>query len=249
MRELSARRLNRALLARQLLLHRPRLSVVQAVERVGGLQAQYAPSAYIGLWSRLAAFERSHLTGALERRRVVQGTLMRVTIHIVSARDYPLLVAAIAEPRRASWLKARKDVAARDVEAAARRVQKLLGGEPRSRAELGDGLDATTWNGVGMWLDLVRVPPSGTWERRRADLYAAADDWLGASDATAEAGCEHLLRRYLGAFVPTTLNDTANWAGVPARSSSTRRRRTRSRPFWSTGPSPAAGASSARRRR
>jgi Winged helix DNA-binding domain len=77
LRVLTERELNRALLARQLLLERARLSLPRALERVGGLQAQYAPSMYIGLWSRVAGFERPQLTRALERRSVVQATLMR----------------------------------------------------------------------------------------------------------------------------------------------------------------------------
>ena len=64
------------------------------LEQMGGLQAQYAPSMYIGLWSRLDGFERAALTRALEAREVIQGTLMRSTIHLVSAADYwPLAVA------------------------------------------------------------------------------------------------------------------------------------------------------------
>ena len=85
---LSTRRLNRALLDRQLLLGRARISIGNALERVGGLQAQYAPSPYVRLWSMLEGFERDDLTRALERRRAVQGTLMRSTIHLVSPHDY-----------------------------------------------------------------------------------------------------------------------------------------------------------------
>jgi hypothetical protein len=92
----------------------------------------------------------------------------------------------------------------------------MLAEGPRRRAEVVEelGLDASTWNGVGLWLDLVRAPPSGTWEQRRADLYAAADEWLGPSDATGEGGLEHLLRRYLGAFGPASVKDAAAWAGL-----------------------------------
>ena len=98
-RVLTQRELNRALLARQLLLARRRLALPRALERIGGLQAQYAPSMYIGLWSRLEGFRRDDLTRALERRAVVQGTLMRATIHLVSAGDYwPF---AARRPRRA----------------------------------------------------------------------------------------------------------------------------------------------------
>src|SRR5919206_346552 len=87
-RTLTRLELNRALLARQLLLERARLPLPRALERIGGIQAQYAPSMYIGLWSRLDGFERDALTRALERRSVVQATLIRSTIHLVSRRGY-----------------------------------------------------------------------------------------------------------------------------------------------------------------
>src|SRR5439155_26519640 len=70
---------------------------------------------------------------------------------------------------------------------------------------------------VGLWLDLVRVPPSGTWERRRADLLAAAQDWIGPDDATEAPGLERLVQRYLGAFGPAAPTDIASWSGVRAR--------------------------------
>jgi hypothetical protein len=174
---------------------------------------------YIGLWSRLDGFQRDDLTRALERRSVAQGTLMRVTIHLVSARDFPVLAEGVREQRRAWWARAHGGRAdKRKIAAAAKKARSLLAKGPRRRAELAEelGADSVTWNGVGMWLDLVRVPPSGTWEQRRADLYALADDWLGESEATAEQGLELLVRRYLSGFGPGSLKDLANWAGLPA---------------------------------
>lgn len=181
-RTLTERQLNRALLARQLLLERAEMPLARAIERIGGLQTQYAPSGYIGLWSRLSGFERADLTRALERRRVIQGTLMRATIHMVTARDYAPMEAAVRESRRAWWLRAsRKATEAAVIEADAARVRALLAGGPRRRKDVVDelGMDSVAWNGAVLWLDLVRVPPSGTWEQRRADLYALAQDWLG----------------------------------------------------------------------
>jgi hypothetical protein len=99
-RVLSTRELNRALLARQLLLQRSPLPIEDALEQVAGLQAQYAPSPYIGLWSRLRDFHRDELTRALEDRRAVQATVMRSTIHVVSAADYPPFTEAIRSARR-----------------------------------------------------------------------------------------------------------------------------------------------------
>src|SRR5919198_5141061 len=107
-RVLMQRELNRAVLARQLLLERSTLSIPRALERVAGLQMQYAPSGYVGLWTRLEGFSRDDLTRALERRSVAQGTLMRATIHLVSKRDYPILNAAVRDARREDWLRARR---------------------------------------------------------------------------------------------------------------------------------------------
>src|ERR671919_2956633 len=115
MRTLTRRELNRALLARQLLLERARTPIPRALERIGGIQAQYAPSMYIGLWSRLDGFERAALTRALERRAVVQATLLRSTIHLVSARDYWPWAIAVRASRREPWLRLAPD-APRDAE-------------------------------------------------------------------------------------------------------------------------------------
>jgi hypothetical protein len=104
-RVLSVRELNRALLARQLLLERSKLSLVKALERIAGIQAQYAPSSYIGLWSRLERFALRDLTRALEQRRVLQGTLLRSTIHLVSAGDYWPFALGSRAARQAAWLR------------------------------------------------------------------------------------------------------------------------------------------------
>jgi Winged helix DNA-binding domain len=219
-RILTERELNRALLARQLLLERAKLSVPKALERVGGLQTQDSKSGYIGLWSRLAGFERDDLTQALERKTVVQATLMRITIHTVSSRDYPLLAEGVRHLRRESWKKGHaRRVDAKKMPAVAERVGRVLEEGPRWRREVVDelGLDSAQWNGVGMWVDLVRVPPSGTWERPRADLYATAESWLGPPKSSEEEGRELLLRRYLGGFGPASLKDAANWAGLPPK--------------------------------
>ncbi len=216
---LTERGLNRALLARQLLLERADLTIPRALERLGGLQTQYALSAYVGLWSRLGRFERADLTRALERRTVVQATALRSTIHMVTPRDYHLFMAGIRESRRRWWLRIRgHSTQARRMRTLASRLRAILADGPRRRAELVEllGIDATTWNGLASWVDLVRVPPSGTWDRRRADLYALAEDWIGSSDATEDEGLEHLVRRYLGGFAPATVADIASWAGVPS---------------------------------
>ena len=82
------------------------------------------------------------------------------------------------------------------------------------QADLYALVDPTLRNGIGLWLDLVRVPPSGTWERRRADLYGLAEQWVGPSRVTEDHGIRLLVRRYLGAFGPARRAEIADWAGL-----------------------------------
>lgn len=217
MRTLSERELNRALLARQLLLERARVPIPDALELMGCLQAQYAPSMYVGLWSRVEGFGRNHLTRALGEREVVQGTLMRVTIHLVSRADYWPLALAVRAARRALWLRStRHAVSAEDLAASAMVVRERVREGPIRRTDLDQLVGKDRSIGVGLWEDLVRVPPSGTWERRRADLYGAAEDWLGPPppDLTVESATGHLVRRYLRGFGPATAADVAQWGGL-----------------------------------
>ena len=213
-RVLGQRALNRALLARQLLLERAPLSIADAIEQVGGLQTQYAPSGYVGLWSRLAGFRREALTEALEDRIVIQATLMRTTIHMVSRREFWRYAAGVRQARRAWALRTPGQAAGEPemVEAAAR-IRAALADGPRSVKELGE-LGAGFVGSLGLWVDLVRVPPSGTWDRRRADRLALAEDWVGPCDATEAEGLEHLIRAYLRAFGPAGWRDIASWAGI-----------------------------------
>jgi Winged helix DNA-binding domain len=219
-RVLTTREINRAVLARQGLLARHAASLPRVLERVGGIQAQYAPSMYIGLWSRMEGLERAALTRALEARTVVLATLMRSTIHLVSARDFWPFADAVRGARRAWWQRVtRPRPSDAEMTAAAARLRAALAGGPLRRAEVEALLGTPVARGIGMWTDLVRAPPSGTWERRRADIYAAAEDWVaradGDEDERARVGGAHLVRRYLAAFGPAPAADAARWAGVP----------------------------------
>jgi hypothetical protein len=215
-RVLSARELNRALLARQLLLERSTLSVPRVLEQVGGIQAQYAPSSYVRLWTNLRRFRMADLDRLLEDRTVVQGTLMRSTIHLVSASDYWPIAEGIGPSRQEWWHRTwGKEFSRTEMDRIAASLDAELAGRVWPRKQL-DGLmrshSTTVWSGA--WVALIRVPPSGTWKRRRADLFQRAAEWIGPSTANEDQGLELLLRRYLGGFGPARLADVASWAGV-----------------------------------
>ncbi len=89
-RVLTLKELNRATLARQLLLERKKIGVLPAIERLAGLQAQWHPSPYVGLWSRVTGFKREALEAAILRGDVIKPTVMRGTLHLVTIRDYPV---------------------------------------------------------------------------------------------------------------------------------------------------------------
>jgi hypothetical protein len=216
-RVLIERELNRAVLARQLLLERATVPIPRALERMCGLQDQYAPNGYIGLWTRLAGFRRDDLTRALVRKTVIQATLMRATIHLVSRRDYWPMAMAIDEPLREWWFRAtRRRSEERRLCAIDKRGRELLGQGPERKKEILTelGLSTADFAGVGLWTQLVRVPPSGTWEQRRADLFGTAERWIGPPTATADEGRALLVRRYLGGFGPATRADISSFTGL-----------------------------------
>jgi hypothetical protein len=212
-RVLTPRHLNRALLQRQLLLERSSLAIPEAMEQVGGLQTQYAPSGYVGLWTRIAGFQRESLTAAIEDRSVVQATLLRTTIHMVSGREFWRYAMGVRQARRTWALRIPGPADEAALVAAAETMRAALADGPRTVKELG-AIGAGFVGNLGLWVDLVRVPPSGTWERRRADRLGLAEDWVGPPDATEREGLEHLVRAYLRGFGPAGWKDIASWAGI-----------------------------------
>lgn len=215
-RVLTQRELNRALLARQLLLERGRSSLPRTLERIGGIQAQYAPSMYVGLSTRVDVLERGTLTRALQRRTVAQGTLVRATIHLVSRADYWPFAVAIRQTRRAWWLRVNRIADPGPLQAAAGRLRKALADGPLRWKEI-QSLLGEHARGVGIYVDLVRVPPSGTWERPRADLYTTAEQWLGREDVGEAEARDLVVRRYLAGFGPARRTEIADWAGLDVK--------------------------------
>jgi Winged helix DNA-binding domain len=211
---LSQRALNRSLLARQLLLDRATLSIPAALSRMAGIQNQYAPNAYLRLWSCLEGFRRDDLTRAYE---VVQGTLMRGTIHSVARDDYRLFLGAIQRTQREWGARATKAPPMLDRSAALARARAALVTGPMKRPALAALLreeHQAVRQSVDTDLAILRVPPSGTWERRRADLCALADDVIGRGEVPEEVALPALVRRYLAAFGPASMTDVASFVGM-----------------------------------
>jgi len=218
-RVLTQRELNRTTLARQLLLRRERLSPTRAIERLAGLQAQLPSSPYLALWARLEGFERSALERALMRRSVVKALLMRATMHLVSARDYPLLDAAVREAR--TLIRARGTEAPPDE--LVRRIVALARERPRTRTEIMQalGLDSRTQDSheirMLFWVmalgRLEQTPESAFYAFRGSPTYEGRDhEHPPRAEATTFA-----IRRYLNAFGPATRADVSQWSGVPIR--------------------------------
>jgi hypothetical protein len=215
---LTEAQLRATLLHRQGLLARAPAdaSIADVIDAMGGIQDQYAPSGYVALWTRIEAFQRAALTRALEDRSVVQATTLRVTIHLHSAAVFWRYAMGVRQARRTWWLRLQKGALTEgEVAAKAERLRAALADGPRDVKAI--GADAAGFIGNhGLWVDLVRVPPSGTWERRRADRLALAEQWIGPPDRTEAEGRRHLVEAYLRAFGPAPWTDIATWAGVPA---------------------------------
>jgi hypothetical protein len=216
-RVLTQRELNRAVLARQGLFEPKTGTIPRTLAAIGGLQAQYAPSMYVGLWSRMRGVERDALTRALERRSVVQATLMRITIHLVARPEFWAFALATRAARRESWLRAMRGGAdAETMRELAERVREHLARSERiTRAQLDELVGKQHAIGVGLWIDLVRVPPAGTWERRRAEVYATAHDWVGPPPDLGEVeAIAQVVRSYLAGFGPASRADVGSYTGL-----------------------------------
>jgi hypothetical protein len=219
---LTARALNRALLARHGLLERTAAPALDTVERLVGLQAQVPENPYVALWSRLERFEPAELSALVAERRAVRAQLMRATIHLVSARDYavlqPLTRGVLAQVFKNGFLRRLGGAAVEEVIAAG---VELLAERPRTRAELAAAL-ASRWpnadppalaQAVTFHAPLVQVPPRGLWGATGQATWALAEDWLGAP-VDGAAPPEAVVRRYLAAFGPATVADMRTWSGV-----------------------------------
>jgi hypothetical protein len=226
-RALTAAELNRATLARQLLLERVRLDPVVATERIGGLQAQEPASPYIGLWSRLVDFQAASLDRTIRDRRLVKAGLFRGTLHLVSADDYLELHPAILVTLRA--LPARdqfRDAEVSDVDSLVTAALDFAT-QPRDNAAMHDHLaELAAAEGravTDVWWRLrregpfIRTPSDVPWSYSRRPAYVAASAWLdGREFVTEDQALVHLVRRYLGAFGPATIADLRSWSHVTA---------------------------------
>jgi hypothetical protein len=212
-RVLTLRELNRALLARQLLLERRKLGVQQAVERLCAIQAQWPQSPYIGLWSRLTDFKKEQLTRALAQHRVVKTQLFRITLHITSARDYPSFFAV--------WGPAARDrtpgVTQAKLEELSRRVRAVALKRPLMQDEVeelaGDEMGGFRWR-TRTLTPLVHLPPGGTWGHYGRTQLRAMEAVLGVDLPPPDDAAERLVRSYLAAFGPATQEDILRFAGV-----------------------------------
>ena len=213
--------LNRATLARQMLLAREDVSPVAAVERLCGMQAQEPRPPFVGLWTRLARFERGNLHQALHERTVVRGTLMRGTLHLMSASDYVAHRMTVQPVLNRGIGILGERAAGLEIEAVLPVAQRLLSERPRTFTDLRAALVAqfpdVDERALGftarMLLPLLMLPTEDRWGFPADSRFGLAEEWLGAPLAGA-GDAEALVLRYLAAFGPATVADFQQWSGL-----------------------------------
>jgi hypothetical protein len=221
---LSLRALNRATLARQMLLERAEATPEQAISRLAGMQAQSAPAPFVGLWTRQREFAAGDLTAAIDKRRIVKATSLRGTLHLLTAEDYRRFRTTLQPALTAGWAaitKGRRD-ADFDLKPVLEAARAYISESPRTFAEISDMLSAYLSGtdvgamryGVRTHLPLVQVPTETRWSYPGNPRFALAKDWLGGQLSQAEEARE-LVMRYLAAFGPGSAVDMQTWSGLP----------------------------------
>jgi hypothetical protein len=220
---LDARALNRATLARQMLLARERATALAALERLVGLQAQLARPPFVGLWSRLSGFTADELLKLARARKVARGTLMRGTLHLVTAKDFGRLrpvLQPMLDAGRASVLGARADSV--DAETLRATARAFLDEQPRTfdalRAELRLRFPKADERAlaytVRMQLPLVQLPDDESrWGWPGAAAVATAEAWLKQRPGPG-MDARALVLRYLAGFGPASFRDAQTWSGL-----------------------------------
>ena len=243
---LSRRALNRATLARQLLLHRVKRPAAEVVEHLLGMQAQVPNNPYVGLWSRLEGFDPEELSRLIAEREAVRTVLMRGTLHLVTAHDC-LRLRPEMQPMLQRMLMVGspygKRLAGLDVEAVLAAGRAFLAEQPRTGAELRAHLharwpdrDAASLGYAVQYLEaLVQVPPRALWGKSGRATWTTAEAWLGqAVPTTADdpgAGTEAMIVRYLAAYGPASVMDVQAWCGRTRLREAMERLRPRLRTF------------------
>jgi hypothetical protein len=209
-RVLTVRELNRATLARQLLLQRKRLAPMAVIERLVGMQAQWPPAPYVGIWTRTTGFRRKALERELAKGAVVKATVIRQTLHLVTRRDYGLFRAAMSETNF-PWESSQAKLLAPSVRA-------LADGGPVTTAdglaylEREHGLTGITarraWRAARVRAHLLHHHETALWHARPAGRFVALEE-PETHDPT-EARAE-ILRRYFAAFGPASRRDIGAW--------------------------------------
>lgn len=218
---LTRRQLNRATLARQLLLARERVSTVEAVERLCGMQAQEAKPPFVGLWTRLEGFRREDLHAALHERAVVRAMAMRATLHLMSAEGYRAHRTALQPVMTQAMRVLRERAEGLDLEKLLPVARTLLGQRPRTfaalRALLQEEFPHVNERALGYavrtQLPLVMVPTTDRWAFPSVADFTLAETWLDAP-VSDDAAPDALVLRYLAAFGPATAADVQTWSGL-----------------------------------
>jgi hypothetical protein len=222
-RILTLRELNRATLARQMLLARETVSIPAAIERLVGLQAQLSSAPFVGLWTRLRDFRRDELARLIENRTVVKATLMRATLHIFTAEDYMRFRATLQSMLTgAGSAIAKQRGADLDLDGLLAAAQRYLGEKPRTFTEISDmvselmpGQDVGAMRySVRTHLPLVQVPITGGWSYANKPEFTLAESWIGRPIST-EDNLRELVFRYLAAFGPASVTDMQTWSALP----------------------------------
>ena len=220
---MTSRELNRATLARQMLLARESMTAPKAVGRLVAMQAQLARPPFVGLWTRLEKFTRDQLIRAVVKKDVVRATSLRGTIHLMTAADFVAFRGAI-QPALTKGLQAilRERLDGFELDRVMALARAFFGKAPATfdafrvhlKKAFPKGDERAMAYAVRLHLPLVQVPCDATWGYDAAADFALADEWLSKPVPVTDTAATTLVKRYLAAYGPATIADAQTWSGL-----------------------------------
>lgn len=196
-------------------------------QNVCGVQSQVMALAQMALWARMHDLTQKDVHSALyQSRSLVKTSCMRQTLHLIPAIDFSIYISALKRSRVEALMRimSKFGITSQEVDGINEAVMEALSAGPMTQRELAEQIKSKVGKKVRTWMERVwSVFRSALAEglicygpaRGQEVTFVRVDQWLPMQRKINETEAKQvLLRRYLSAYGPATLQDFSKWTGI-----------------------------------